>query len=121
MTCQALLHGIAIVDAMACCGRCTVNENTTERDHHCRACLEYLRVTNRNPDIIHVHEWQLSAVPMLYWSAGPALRCISCTACAGAPYPRPHATMLSRCIVMVNTTFEQPLALHTGTASTRPA
>lgn len=102
MTFQPLLHGIAIVDAMACCCRRIVNENTTERDRHCRACLEYLRVTNRNPEIIHVHEWQLSAVPMLYWSACPAFRCISCIACAGAPCPRPPVTMLSRCIVMVN-------------------
>ena len=34
-----------------------------------RACLEYLRISGRNPDIIHAHEWQLSAVPMLYWCA----------------------------------------------------
>ena len=33
----------------------------------CRACLEYLRVEKKNPDIIHAHEWQLSAIPMLYW------------------------------------------------------
>ncbi|CAK0748133.1 hypothetical protein CVIRNUC_001816 [Coccomyxa viridis] len=32
-----------------------------------RACLEYLRVEGKNPDIIHAHEWQLSAIPMLYW------------------------------------------------------
>eukprot|EP00891_Asterochloris_glomerata_P000624 jgi/Astpho2/624/fgenesh1_pm.00013_%23_17_t len=32
-----------------------------------RACLEYLAVAGLQPDIIHVHEWQLSAVPMLYW------------------------------------------------------
>ena len=32
-----------------------------------RACLEYLRVSGRQPEIIHAHEWQLSAVPMLYW------------------------------------------------------
>jgi hypothetical protein len=32
-----------------------------------RACLEYLRVSGRQPEVIHAHEWQLSAVPMLYW------------------------------------------------------
>eukprot|EP00884_Botryococcus_braunii_P005626 jgi/Botrbrau1/15064/Bobra.118_2s0012.1 len=32
-----------------------------------RACLEFLRVSGRNPDVLHVHEWQLSAVPMIYW------------------------------------------------------
>ena len=35
----------------------------------CRACLEYLKVSGQQPDIIHAHEWQLSAVPMLYWCA----------------------------------------------------
>ncbi len=35
----------------------------------CRACLEYLKVTGQQPDIIHAHEWQLCAVPMLYWCA----------------------------------------------------
>ena len=35
----------------------------------CRASLEYLKVTGAKPDIIHVHEWQTSAVPMLYWEA----------------------------------------------------
>ncbi|KAK9846522.1 hypothetical protein WJX81_005900 [Elliptochloris bilobata] len=34
-----------------------------------RACLEYLSASGRKPDIIHVHEWQLSAVPMLYWDS----------------------------------------------------
>ena len=24
-------------------------------------------MAGENPDIIHAHEWQLSAVPMLYW------------------------------------------------------
>ena len=28
-------------------------------------------MSGRNPDIIHAHEWQLSAVAMLYWSAPP--------------------------------------------------
>lgn len=35
--------------------------------HPPRAALECLRVTNRQPHIIHCHEWQTSAVPMLYW------------------------------------------------------
>ena len=33
----------------------------------CRASLECLRVTGRDPNVIHVHEWQCSAVAMLYW------------------------------------------------------
>ncbi|CAH9075586.1 unnamed protein product [Cuscuta epithymum] len=32
-----------------------------------RACLEWMQVTGKQPDIIHVHEWQTSAVPLLYW------------------------------------------------------
>ncbi|EIE18024.1 soluble starch synthase [Coccomyxa subellipsoidea C-169] len=32
-----------------------------------RACLEFLKISGRQPEIIHAHEWQLSAVPMLYW------------------------------------------------------
>ena len=32
-------------------------------------------MSGRNPDIIHAHEWQLSAVPMLYWSAPPCTLC----------------------------------------------
>ncbi|KAK9918038.1 hypothetical protein WJX75_000711 [Coccomyxa subellipsoidea] len=32
-----------------------------------RACLEYLKISGRQPEVIHAHEWQLSAVPMLYW------------------------------------------------------
>ncbi|KMT17656.1 hypothetical protein BVRB_2g036030 isoform B [Beta vulgaris subsp. vulgaris] len=32
-----------------------------------RACLEYMQVTGTQPDIIHVHEWQTSALPLLYW------------------------------------------------------
>jgi len=35
----------------------------------CRACLEFLKISGRQPEIIHAHEWQLSAVPMLYWYA----------------------------------------------------
>lgn len=41
-----------------------------------RASLEYLKVAGHSPDIIHVHEWQTAAVPMLFWdlyhSQGPA-------------------------------------------------
>ncbi|KNA07060.1 hypothetical protein SOVF_175410 [Spinacia oleracea] len=33
----------------------------------CRACLEYMQVTGTQPDIIHVHEWQTSALSLLYW------------------------------------------------------
>lgn len=32
-----------------------------------RACLEWMQVTGTQPDIIHVHEWQTGAVPLLYW------------------------------------------------------
>ncbi|XP_031114452.1 uncharacterized protein LOC116017974 [Ipomoea triloba] len=32
-----------------------------------RACLEWMQVTGRQPDIIHVHEWQTGALPLLYW------------------------------------------------------
>ncbi|KAK3008774.1 hypothetical protein RJ639_015224, partial [Escallonia herrerae] len=32
-----------------------------------RACLEWLQVTRIQPDIIHVHEWQTGALPLLYW------------------------------------------------------
>lgn len=32
-----------------------------------RACLEWMQVTGKQPDIIHVHEWQTSALPLLYW------------------------------------------------------
>ena len=35
--------------------------------YFCRASLECLRVTGRDPNVIHVHEWQCSAVAMLYW------------------------------------------------------
>jgi starch synthase len=33
----------------------------------CRAALEYLKITGRQPDVLHVHEWQASAAAMLYW------------------------------------------------------
>ncbi|KAK4757792.1 hypothetical protein SAY87_019093 [Trapa incisa] len=32
-----------------------------------RACLEWMQAAFVQPDIIHVHEWQASAVPLLYW------------------------------------------------------
>ncbi|KAG6740131.1 hypothetical protein POTOM_057768 [Populus tomentosa] len=32
-----------------------------------RACLEWMQVTGTQPDIIHVHEWQIGALPLLYW------------------------------------------------------
>lgn len=32
-----------------------------------RACLEWMQVTGVQPDIIHVHEWQIGALPLLYW------------------------------------------------------
>ena len=41
----------------------------TECKHLSRAALEYLKVAGAQPHILHVHEWQTSAVPMLYWEA----------------------------------------------------
>ena len=35
--------------------------------YFCRAALEYLVLSGRQPDVIHAHEWQASAVPMLFW------------------------------------------------------
>lgn len=35
--------------------------------YFCRACLEFLRVTGRQPHLIHTHEWQTAAVGMIYW------------------------------------------------------
>ncbi|KAL6184924.1 hypothetical protein ACLB2K_041059 [Fragaria x ananassa] len=32
-----------------------------------RACLEWMQVIGTQPDIIHVHEWQTGALPILYW------------------------------------------------------
>lgn len=32
-----------------------------------RACLEWMQVTGVQPDIIHAHEWQTGALPLLYW------------------------------------------------------
>ncbi|CAM6082288.1 unnamed protein product [Calypogeia fissa] len=33
----------------------------------CRATLEKLQISGEQPDIIHIHEWQIGAVAMLYW------------------------------------------------------
>mmetsp|Transcript_25344 Transcript_25344/g.63457 ORF Transcript_25344/g.63457 Transcript_25344/m.63457 type:complete len:704 (-) Transcript_25344:737-2848(-) len=35
--------------------------------YFCRAALECLRSSGRDPQVLHVHEWQCSAVAMLYW------------------------------------------------------
>lgn len=35
--------------------------------YFCRASLEMLKVTGRQPDILHLHEWQCAAAAMLYW------------------------------------------------------
>ncbi|KAL4205256.1 hypothetical protein AMTRI_Chr01g136420 [Amborella trichopoda] len=32
-----------------------------------RACLEYIQVYGTQPDVMHVHEWQTGALPILYW------------------------------------------------------
>ncbi|KAL7224817.1 hypothetical protein ACSBR1_026158 [Camellia fascicularis] len=32
-----------------------------------RACLEWMQVTGTQPDIIHIHEWQTSALSLLFW------------------------------------------------------
>ena len=29
--------------------------------------MEYLKISGKQPDIIHLHEWQTSAAAMLYW------------------------------------------------------
>lgn len=34
---------------------------------HFRASLEYLKVMQCCPDILHIHEWQTAAVAMLFW------------------------------------------------------
>ena len=35
--------------------------------YFCRAGLEFLARSGRQPDIIHLHEWQTSAAAMLFW------------------------------------------------------
>eukprot|EP00850_Spirogloea_muscicola_P010526 SM000062S19912 [mRNA] locus=s62:323189:328432:+ [translate_table: standard] len=32
-----------------------------------RACLELMHVTGQHPDIIHIHEWHVCSLPLLYW------------------------------------------------------
>jgi starch synthase len=32
-----------------------------------RAALEYIKVSGCQPNVVHCHEWQTSAVPMLFW------------------------------------------------------
>ena len=33
----------------------------------CRASLEMMKTSGRQPDILHIHEWHTAAVGMLYW------------------------------------------------------
>lgn len=35
--------------------------------YFCRAALEFLNVTQRQPAVLHLHEWQASAAALLYW------------------------------------------------------
>lgn len=35
--------------------------------YFCRAAMEFVVRSGRRPDIIHAHEWQSAAVPMLFW------------------------------------------------------
>jgi starch synthase len=35
--------------------------------YFCRAGLEYLRASNQQPHVLHLHEWQTCAASMLYW------------------------------------------------------
>ncbi|KAL6780709.1 SSS4 [Auxenochlorella protothecoides x Auxenochlorella symbiontica] len=37
--------------------------------HFSRSALEAVRVLERRPDVLHCHEWQTGAVPMLFWEA----------------------------------------------------
>jgi starch synthase len=48
--------------------------------YFCRAALEFLRLAGRRPDVVHAHEWQCGAVPVLFWEAG-----YGAGALAGAP------------------------------------
>lgn len=42
--------------------------------YFCRASLHALRALGRAPDVLHCHEWQCGAVPMLFWDHyAPAL------------------------------------------------
>ena len=38
--------------------------------YFCRAALEALARSGRRPDVVHAHEWQCAAVPMLFWELG---------------------------------------------------
>ena len=40
---------------------------TAETILHLYHVLFFLQVTGNHPDIIHVHEWQISGLPILYW------------------------------------------------------
>ena len=36
-------------------------------DFFCRAALEFLLQTQRQPDILHAHDWQTAHVAKAYW------------------------------------------------------
>lgn len=40
---------------------------TAEAILHLYPAWFFLQVTGNHPDIIHVHEWQISGLPILYW------------------------------------------------------
>eukprot|EP01025_Chloroclados_australasicus_P023810 TRINITY_DN24023_c0_g4_i1.p2 TRINITY_DN24023_c0_g4~~TRINITY_DN24023_c0_g4_i1.p2 ORF type:complete len:665 (-),score=105.58 TRINITY_DN24023_c0_g4_i1:1424-3418(-) len=35
--------------------------------YFCRAALQFLLATNRQPQVLHLHEWQTAAAALLYW------------------------------------------------------
>ncbi|KAG2494247.1 hypothetical protein HYH03_007602 [Edaphochlamys debaryana] len=35
--------------------------------YFCRACLEYLRVSNQHPHVLQLHDWHAAAASLLYW------------------------------------------------------
>ncbi|PNW71709.1 hypothetical protein CHLRE_16g665800v5 [Chlamydomonas reinhardtii] len=35
--------------------------------YFCRACLEYLNVSQQNPHVLQLHDWHAAAASMLYW------------------------------------------------------
>ncbi|GIM11576.1 hypothetical protein Vretimale_15059 [Volvox reticuliferus] len=35
--------------------------------YFCRACLEYLRVSNQHPHILQLHDWHAAAAALLFW------------------------------------------------------
>jgi hypothetical protein len=69
----ALGLGLAVFDQ-------THPTSTPPHPTHRRAALEYLRVSGRTPAVLHCHEWQAAAVPMLYWERLchelPGARCV---------------------------------------------